>query len=119
MRPRTFVPFGNTVFPSTATGSARLAENVSPALFVSVPTASIIATVIIVPAGIVTVSTAGAIGAFAAGVSTPGTLVAALGVWLRSAGVDLASCCTGAGVAASLPDFSAGGGGVPGAGVVG
>src|SRR5215813_4349372 len=119
MRPRTFVPFGNTVFPSTTTGSARLAENVSPALLVSVPTASIIATVIVVPEVIVTVSTAGAVGPFGAGVSTPGTLVATLGAWVRSAGVDLPSCCTGAGVAASLPDFSAGGVGVLAAGAVG
>src|SRR5262249_62061023 len=119
MRPRTFVPFGSTVFPPTTTGSARLAENISPALLVSVPTASIIATVIIVSAGMVTVSTAGAIGAFGAGVSTPGTLVAALGAWLRSAGVDLASCCTGAGVAASLLDFSSGGVAVLAAGAVG
>src|SRR5262249_44873841 len=108
MRPRTFIPFGNTVLPFTTTGSARLAENISPALLVSVPTASIIATVSLVSAGIVTVRTTGGMGAFAAGVSDCGILAAALGVSLRSAGVDLGFCSAGAGVAASVPDFSAG-----------
>src|SRR5215813_2539360 len=65
-RPRTFMPFGRTVFPLTTTDSATLAINVSPALLVSVPTASIIATVSVVPAGISTISGAGAADDFGA-----------------------------------------------------
>jgi len=70
------MPFGRTVFPLTTTGSAMLAINVSPALLVSVPTASIIATVSVVPAGISTISGGGAaddFGAAACGVADFGT----------------------------------------------
>src|SRR5262245_53367512 len=104
MRPRTFVPFANAVLPLTTTGSAMLARNSSPALLLSVPTASIIATISTVPAGILTISCGGGAGAGAGVVAFCALSSGGVEVGretLLAAGVDLGAKFFAAGAAAA------------------